>query len=73
MVRVKQFFKSFFNFLTPIILARILGPEVFGLMALALILVGFSQIFVDFGTTEAIIKKRKFLEIFYHLYFGSIY
>ncbi len=50
--------KLFFSFLTPIILARILGPEAFGLIALALILVGLSQIFIDFGTTEAIIKSR---------------
>ena len=56
---LNSFSKVFFNFLTPIILARILGPEVFGLMALALILVGFSQIFVDFGTTEAIIKEKE--------------
>ena len=51
--------------ITPIILARLLGPEAFGLIAMAFVLVGLSQIFVDFGSTEAIVKSkhitRKFL------------
>tara|TARA_B100000242_G_C43048184_1_gene489370 strand:- start:64 stop:1524 length:1461 start_codon:yes stop_codon:yes gene_type:complete len=44
--------------IAPIILARLLGPESFGLIAMAFILVGLSQIFIDFGSTEAIVKSK---------------
>tara|TARA_B100002052_G_scaffold58743_1_gene51748 strand:+ start:22556 stop:24016 length:1461 start_codon:yes stop_codon:yes gene_type:complete len=50
--------KLFFSFLAPILLARILGPESFGIIAMAFVLVGLSQIFVDFGSTEAIVKSK---------------
>ena len=50
--------KLIFSFITPIILARLLGPEAFGVIAMAYVLVGLSQIFIDFGSTEAIVKSR---------------
>ncbi len=50
--------KLIFSFITPIILARLLGPEAFGVIAMAFVLVGLSQIFIDFGSTEAIVKSK---------------
>lgn len=40
------------------ILARILSPEDFGLMALVMVVIGFSQMFVDMGISNAIIYKQ---------------
>ncbi len=40
------------------ILARFLSPEQFGLMALVMVVIGFSQVFVDMGMSNAIIHKQ---------------
>src|SRR6056297_3098567 len=40
------------------ILARILSPEDFGLMELVMVVIGFSQMFVDMGISNAIIYKQ---------------
>lgn len=42
-----------------VVLAHYLSPEDFGLMALALVVVGFSQMFLDMGVSNAIIHKQK--------------
>lgn len=41
------------------ILARFLAPGEFGLMALAMVVIGFSQAFVDMGISNAIIHKQQ--------------
>lgn len=41
-----------------LILARILGPEQFGLMAMLMLVTGFSQIFSDAGINDAIIHRQ---------------
>ena len=46
------------HFLQLIILARILPPEAFGLMAMIMVVVGFSNIFSDLGVSNAIIQKE---------------
>ena len=51
-------------FVAPIILARILGPESFGIIAMAFVLVGLSQIFIDFGSTDAIVKSKNITKKF---------
>jgi O-antigen/teichoic acid export membrane protein len=40
-----------------LILARLLGPGAFGLMAAAMVIVGFAQMFRDMGITNAIIVR----------------
>ncbi|MFL2707197.1 MAG: oligosaccharide flippase family protein [Gammaproteobacteria bacterium] len=55
---LNNFSKLLFTFITPIVLARLLGPEAFGLIAMAFVLVGLSQIFIDFGSSEAIVKSK---------------
>lgn len=41
------------------ILARLLDPSAFGLMALVMMVIGFSQAFLDMGISNAIIHKQK--------------
>lgn len=41
------------------LLARLLAPKDFGLMALAMVVIGFSQAFVDMGISNAIIQKQQ--------------
>ena len=42
-----------------IVLARLLGPDQFGLMAMLTLVIGFSQIFADFGMSEAVIYRQE--------------
>lgn len=51
------------NFIMGIILARLLGPDIFGLMAMVYILVGFAEAFVNFGFGPALIQKQKVSQI----------
>lgn len=46
------------TFLQLIILARILGPEAYGLMGMVLIVIGFAQTYADFGISNAIIYHQ---------------
>ena len=46
-----------FNFTVGIILARLLTPEDFGLVAMVLVFVALAQVFSDFGLSSAIIQK----------------
>lgn len=41
-----------------LILGRLLGPEVFGLIAMIQIVIQFSQLFLEMGITDAIIQKK---------------
>ncbi len=41
------------------ILARFLDPSAFGLMALVMVIIGFSQAFLDMGISNAIIHKQE--------------
>jgi lipopolysaccharide exporter len=41
-----------------VILARILGPEEFGLVSLALVFVGIVEVMADFGVSQALIYRR---------------
>lgn len=47
------------NFVISIILARLLLPEDFGLLGMAMIFVGFAESFVDFGFGNAVIQKQR--------------
>jgi O-antigen/teichoic acid export membrane protein len=49
--------KQILNISVSIVIARILGPEDYGVVAIASIFVAFSQIFVDVGFTDGIIQK----------------
>jgi len=45
------------NFLITIVLARLLSPSDFGLMAMLAIFIGISEVFVDSGITSALVRK----------------
>ncbi len=46
------------QFLKFAILARILGPEAFGLMGMVMVVIGFAQAFADMGVSNAIIYRQ---------------
>lgn len=46
------------QFITIVILARLLSPEAFGLVAILTVVVGFSQVFMDMGLSQAIIHRQ---------------
>ncbi len=62
-----QVFSSVVFFL----LARFLGPNNFGLIALALVFINFAQTFVDQGFGEAIIQRKEVEEEHLHTAFWS--
>lgn len=51
-------FRLLLQFVTGIALARMLGPEAFGLVAIALFLIGLGQLFSDLGFSTAIIQSQ---------------
>lgn len=50
---------NFINFLVIIFLTKTLMPEDFGLVAMLTIFIGFSQVIVDSGFSQAIIQRNK--------------
>jgi len=52
-------FKSIFQLLQYAILARFLSAEAFGLIAMAMFVISFSNIFIDMGLTSAILHKKQ--------------
>ena len=51
------------------IIARILEPSDFGLMAIAMVVIGFSKVFIDVGISNAIIYKQEIT----HTQLSSLY
>lgn len=51
--------QAVFSLIIPIILARLLLPEDFGLVAMATVFTGISALLLDFGTGAAIIQKQQ--------------
>lgn len=47
------------TFIVMLVLARILGPSDFGLVALTTVFISISQTFIDSGMTSALIRKNK--------------
>ena len=48
------------TFIVSIILARVLEPEIYGLVALILAITTILQVFVDAGFSAALIQKKRF-------------
>jgi O-antigen/teichoic acid export membrane protein len=57
---VSQVSRGGTQLLTTIILARLLSPSDFGLVGMAMVVVGFIGIFKDLGTSAAIIQRKEF-------------
>ncbi|MEQ8909254.1 MAG: lipopolysaccharide biosynthesis protein [Vicingaceae bacterium] len=47
------------GFVISLILARLLTPAEFGLVGMAMVFIGFSEVFIDIGFTTALIQKSK--------------
>lgn len=57
------------SFIVGLILARLLGPEEYGLIGILYILINISNSFVDGGFTNALIRKKNIKEIDYNTVF----
>lgn len=55
---VEKVGKAIFQLIQVAILTRFLPKEAFGLIAIGLVIIGFTNIFVDFGFTSAILYKQ---------------
>lgn len=74
--------KQVIQFIVSVVLARLLVPEDFGLMAMALVVINFIEIFKDLGTTASIVQRKElssellssvfFLNVIFGLLTGGI-
>jgi O-antigen/teichoic acid export membrane protein len=75
---LSQIVRQGIQIFTTIILARILQPSDFGLMGMALVIIGFVNVFKDLGTSSAIIQKKEISQellssvFWFNIIFGSI-
>jgi len=46
-------------FITSIVLARLLSPSDFGLMAMIWVVIGFAEVFADLGISSAIVQRKE--------------
>lgn len=56
---LELFFREGFQFITRLILARLLVPEHFGLIGMAVVFTGFVNVMSEFGLGEALIQRKK--------------
>lgn len=52
-------------FIVTVILARLLEPSAFGLIAMIMVIIGIAQIFTDVGLGSALIQRRRVLPVHY--------
>jgi O-antigen/teichoic acid export membrane protein len=52
-----EIFTRIFQFVVTVVLARLLTPDDFGLIALSLVVIHFIQLVIDFGISSALIQK----------------
>ena len=53
------------SFIVTIFLARLLDPSAFGLIAMAMVVVGLAMIFTDVGLGSALIQRRRIHPVHY--------
>jgi len=59
---ISQFGRQGMQLVTTVILARLLSPSDFGLIAMVMVVIGFVALFNDMGTAAAIIQKKNLSE-----------
>jgi PST family polysaccharide transporter len=59
---LSQFGRQGAQLITTVILARLLAPSDFGLVSMAMVVVGFVGIFKDLGTAAAVIQRKELSE-----------
>ncbi|NJL58328.1 MAG: oligosaccharide flippase family protein [Desulfobacteraceae bacterium] len=55
---LSQFGKQGLQMVTTLILAKLLLPSDFGLVAMAMVVLGFVSLFKDLGTSSAVIQQK---------------
>lgn len=55
---ISQFGRQGMQLLTTVVLARLLSPSDFGLVGMAMVVVGFVALFKDLGTSAAVIQRK---------------
>lgn len=60
---ISQAGRQLMQFLTTIVLARLLSPTDFGMIGMATVVVGFVGIFKDLGTSAAIIQREELTDV----------
>ncbi|AXG73160.1 lipopolysaccharide biosynthesis protein [Flavobacterium arcticum] len=60
-----SFFRQFASVFISIILARLLSPEEFGVVGMALVFVSITEVFVDIGFTSGLIQRKEVKDIAY--------
>lgn len=66
---VSQVSRQGMQFLTTAVLAWLLSPSDFGLMGMAMVVIGFVMIFKDLGTSAAVIQRRDISDELLHSIF----
>ena len=56
---IKRVGQALLSVVVTIIMARLLTPSDFGLVAMATVFTGISNVFTELGTGEALIRKKK--------------
>lgn len=65
-IYVIRLFGTGINFITSIVLARLLIPESFGVFALALVVVSIATVLLDLGVSDLAVREKK-------VYYGNIW
>ena len=66
---VERFSVQGFSFLFSILIARLVSPSAYGLVAMVQVFLSFSQVFVDSGFANALIQKKNRTDIDYYTVF----
>ena len=62
------------SFIVSIFLARLLGPEQFGIIAMAMAFISISSVFIDIGFSSALIQSQKNTQTTYSsIFFFNIF
>lgn len=59
------FVKQFSSFFISIILARLLGPEEFGVIAMSMVFISISQVFTDVGFASGLVQQKDTKDVTY--------
>ncbi len=66
---VERFSSQGISFIVGIIIARLVAPEMYGLIALITVFISFAQVFIDSGFGSALIQRQNRTEVDYNTVF----
>ena len=59
------FLRQLSTLVISIVLARLLTPEQFGIIGMALVFIAISQVFIDVGFTDGLIQSKEVSDVMY--------